>query len=641
MSPFRDTGSGALVQPGQPIGNADVSGRVEELRDELRRNGGEDFDKPSPARSQESKRIRDRLQTVANQISEVKSELRTAENRSVTFNEKREQIEKLLDESEKLERELETEERLERHEYMQNQQAANAKRVEHDQLERIAEVAGEERAERIQRQLVGSYRAGYRELENRLRSEEYEVAFWQKIVAPESLSHDQVRLIQEIEHEQRAQTQESQQAGGILVPEDWDRTMRMIVTGYGGIFDLPIMRTSTPHGRDIHHIFNEEVQEGAIVSYQAGGSKNISSSTGRPGTPSHLTGHAGALGQHDSRRNIPQGDRSDVPTGLSPDGDDDRFTGAPGAYDGDPANVATKIAASLMGKKGIGEGIDVTKTLDVGGFSEKIDRPYLFTTLNCEVPATLLQDEVYNIMRVIRRVMGERIQRVVTRLLMTDGLGHEYNQPQSLLLQADNVAPLGYNANTQNAGVIDRYSYSAFRHFDHGDHEIDGDHGALLQTAAVGSFNRKDFINLQHSLEPAYRGSPNLYFTFNDDTLRRLRMLDVGSADARPLWEPSMRQGAPNMIEGTPYAINRLMPSFGTTRWGSGSADTAANSRGHRFVLYGDMSQFCVRMVPGFRIQRLTEIAAQRNSVVFIGFQRWGSLMYINKAVKALAARNV
>jgi HK97 family phage major capsid protein len=140
-------------------------------------------------------------------------------------------------------------------------------------------------------------------------------------------------------------------------------------------------------------------------------------------------------------------------------------------------------------------------------------------------------------------------------------------------------------------------------------------------TAAASALDRDDLIDLIHSVDIAYRNSPGSRLMFSDSTLAAIKKLTVGSADDRPLWSPSMREGEPDRIDGVPYVINNDMASIGT---------------GNISVLYGDFQKYCVRLVKGIQMVRLNELYAANRSVGFFAFARMDGELLDSKALKSL-----
>lgn len=124
-------------------------------------------------------------------------------------------------------------------------------------------------------------------------------------------------------------------------------------------------------------------------------------------------------------------------------------------------------------------------------------------------------------------------------------------------------------------------------------------------SAAVDGISRDNLIDLEHSVDPAYR--INGRFMFNDSTLAILKKLDIGSSDGRPLWQAGMAVGAPDTIDGFPYSINQQM------------ADVAANAKS---VAFGDFSKYIIRKVAGDRIVVTTERYVETDQIGIMILQR-------------------
>lgn len=90
-----------------------------------------------------------------------------------------------------------------------------------------------------------------------------------------------------------------------------------------------------------------------------------------------------------------------------------------------------------------------------------------------------------------------------------------------------------------------------------------------------------EFMEFEHSIDPAYRASPKFGFMFNDNTLLALRKLKDGQGNY--LWQAGNVQGGiPNMINNRRYHINQAMASMAT---------------GAKFMVAGDLSKYFVRKV--------------------------------------------
>ena len=130
------------------------------------------------------------------------------------------------------------------------------------------------------------------------------------------------------------------------------------------------------------------------------------------------------------------------------------------------------------------------------------------------------------------------------------------------------------------------------------------------EDATVRGITRDDILNLLHSVDPAYRNSPFARFMFNDSTLKSIKALAIGSADARPLWQVSMKDGEPDKIEGKPYIINQAMEDLHPT---------------YKPVLFGDFKQFIIREVLPMKVVRLDELYAATDEVGYVLLGRYDS----------------
>ena len=90
-----------------------------------------------------------------------------------------------------------------------------------------------------------------------------------------------------------------------------------------------------------------------------------------------------------------------------------------------------------------------------------------------------------------------------------------------------------------------------------------------------------EIIDLEHSVDPAYRSSPRAAFMMNDSVLQAVRKLKDGQGNY--LWQNgNVQAGVPGTINGRPFYINQAMASQAT---------------GARVMLFGDFSKYFVRKV--------------------------------------------
>ena len=142
---------------------------------------------------------------------------------------------------------------------------------------------------------------------------------------------------------------------------------------------------------------------------------------------------------------------------------------------------------------------------------------------------------------------------------------------------------------------------------------------ALGKTAAgTAAITADEIIDLIHSVDPAYRGSPNSAIMMNDSTLAAVRKLKDG--DGNYLWQMGNYQaGVPQAILGYPVVVNQAMDSLATAK---------------KVVLFGDMSKFYVRKVGGPSLY----VARERFAPDFglLGFVRFDGVLVNTAAIKHL-----
>jgi HK97 family phage major capsid protein len=140
-----------------------------------------------------------------------------------------------------------------------------------------------------------------------------------------------------------------------------------------------------------------------------------------------------------------------------------------------------------------------------------------------------------------------------------------------------------------------------------------------LGTGNTASIAYNNLVDLQHSVDPAYRENDSSKWMFSDTMLKLLKKLVDGNN--RPLWQPSLtssfQQGAAVMtgykpqILGNEYVVNQDMAIPGASAYS---------------VLFGDMSAFKVREVNGgTTVLVLRERYADSLQLGMTAFQRFDS----------------
>ena len=201
---------------------------------------------------------------------------------------------------------------------------------------------------------------------------------------------------------------------------------------------------------------------------------------------------------------------------------------------------------------------------------------YMYTSKLVLVSLQLLQDSAFDLNTWLPRKLGERIGRATAEHFIT---GSGSGQPEGIATNATN-------------GI----------------------------TAASAALTYDNLIDLEHSIDPAYRASGRCRFLFNDSTLGVVRKLK--DTMGRPLWLPVPVPGMPATVNGVAYTIDQGMPSVGT---------------GNKSVLFGDFhAGYLVRQVLDMHMARLAERYMDFLQVGFFSFMRLDATPDDPRAVRAL-----
>lgn len=210
-------------------------------------------------------------------------------------------------------------------------------------------------------------------------------------------------------------------------------------------------------------------------------------------------------------------------------------------------------------------------------FAEKVLNAYVYDTGIIRIPMELLQDSYFNMEALLVDLFGERMGRTANQVLTT---GTGSSQPNGIVT----ASSLGKTA------------------------------------ASATAITSDELIDLQHSVNAAYRRSPKCRWMFSDTTLAAIRKLKDGQGNY--LWSMGdVRTGEPDLFLGKPYSINDDMASIAT---------------GNKTVLFGDMSKYVVRKVNGFSVLTLRERYAELFQVGMVGHARFDGELLNTGAVKHL-----
>lgn len=229
-----------------------------------------------------------------------------------------------------------------------------------------------------------------------------------------------------------------------------------------------------------------------------------------------------------------------------------------------PTADATAEEGEILGQNAaaaLGETTFGLATLDV----------YKYSSKKIALPFELLQDAFIDIEAYIREVLQTRLGRIQNKHFTT---GTGTSQPRGVV----------------TASAV-------------------GKTGATGQTTTV---TYDDLVDLEHSVDPAYRRFPGVGFMMADSSLKVVRKLK--DSQGRPIFVPGYEQGnpggAPDRLLGRPIYINQ---------------DVAAMAASAKSILFGAFSKYRIRDVMDLTLFRMTDSAFTLNGQVgFVAFVRTG-----------------
>jgi HK97 family phage major capsid protein len=125
--------------------------------------------------------------------------------------------------------------------------------------------------------------------------------------------------------------------------------------------------------------------------------------------------------------------------------------------------------------------------------------------------------------------------------------------------------------------------------------------GPTTATTLVVGYD--DLVELEHSVDPAYRQGAK--FMFSDAVLKGIKKLK--DTLNRPLWVPGVADKEPDTVLGYQYVINQDMPAVAS---------------GNALALFGALDNYLVRDVKELAVLRLSERYADLYQTAFVGFAR-------------------
>lgn len=220
-----------------------------------------------------------------------------------------------------------------------------------------------------------------------------------------------------------------------------------------------------------------------------------------------------------------------------------------------------------------------TQPTDDGGkdatFAQKTLNAYAFNSEWVRWSAELNMDSVLNMESLLGELLGERLGRIANSKLTTG------------------------SGSSDVEGIVTNSA-------------------AGVTAAATGAITADEIIDLIHSVDPAYRASPNSAIMMNDSTLAAVRKLKDGNGNY--LWQMGNYQaGVPQTILGYNVVVNQDMDSLAAAK---------------KVMLFGDMSKFYVRKVGAPSLY----VARERFAPDFgiLGYIRFDGVLTNTAAIKHL-----
>jgi HK97 family phage major capsid protein len=123
-------------------------------------------------------------------------------------------------------------------------------------------------------------------------------------------------------------------------------------------------------------------------------------------------------------------------------------------------------------------------------------------------------------------------------------------------------------------------------------------------TASATAITADELLDLQYSVDRAYRDNPASAYMFHDNVLLAIRKLKDGEGNYH--WSPGLQAGEPGSLFNRPVHVNNDMASSIATGAFTG--------------LFGDFSKYKARMVAQVRIYRLLERHRENDQDAFLAF---------------------
>lgn len=143
--------------------------------------------------------------------------------------------------------------------------------------------------------------------------------------------------------------------------------------------------------------------------------------------------------------------------------------------------------------------------------------------------------------------------------------------------------------------------------------------GVTGGAGVAGAFTADNLIDLFYSVISPYRSSQSCAWVMRDATVASVRKLK--DTTGQYLWQPSVQLGVPDTLLGKRLITDPFIPAVALSA---------------RSVLFGDFSQFYVRMVESLRFERSDDFAFNTDLITYRCILRGDSeLVDVTGAIKA------
>jgi len=146
--------------------------------------------------------------------------------------------------------------------------------------------------------------------------------------------------------------------------------------------------------------------------------------------------------------------------------------------------------------------------------------------------------------------------------------------------------------------------------------------GVTGGTGVAGAFTGDNLIDLQYSVIAPYRASGSCAWVMKDSSLATARK--IKDTTGQYLWQPSLQLGVPDTLLGKPVVTDPFIAAVGLSA---------------KSVLFGDFSQYFVRMVGGgIRFEQSNEFAFNTDLITYRALLRAdAALVDLTGAIKYFA----